>query len=222
MARTDTEIARIALASAGATRLPTDLATDKTPEAGTLRDLLPQFRDELLEAFDWPFARRRAVLAALSGVTRTDWLYAYAIPADLLTPDLIARPGDRNPSREDLIPYRIEAGDPPAGSETGEPESQILLTDQVDAELLYTGRCTNPARFSALFVSALAWRLAYHLALHLTKKADLAGTARDEFYAALGRAQVHARGQGVPDDPPPPDFLEGYVPLDSDPLARFR
>lgn len=227
MARTNTQIARIAQASAGATRLITNLETDTTPEAGTIRDLLPQFRDELLESFDWHFARRRTALALLADVTRTDWLYAYEVPADMLSADRIAKPGDRNPSHEDLIPFRIEAGDgDPAAPEddpaAAEPASSILLCDQVDAELLYTATVTNPARFSALFASALAWRLAYHLALHVTKKADLAGTAREEFYAAIGRAQVHSRNQGTADDPPPPDFLEGFVPLDTDPLSRFR
>jgi hypothetical protein len=228
MAKTDTEIVRLALAAAGASKLPTDLATDKSPEVGVMRDLLPQFRDELLEAFDWHFARRRAVLAPLANVTRSDWAFVYAVPADMLTAISVVLPGVRQPRAEDLIVYRLEAGDPPdAPAEddpfAGEPDSLILLCDQQDAELIYTGRVTNPTRFSASFTGALSSWLAYHAATYMTKKADLAKLARDAFFDALGRAQVHVRKQATPNADQPPDFLEGYSPVSdpSDRLARL-
>jgi hypothetical protein len=218
MAKSELEIVNLGLAAAGATKLLSgELATAQGAEAVFARTFYPQRRDELLEipGSRWPFAIRRVVLAALEGVTRTDWAYVYALPADCRTARQVVLPGMRNPRGEDVIPFALEAGDPdPDAAEddpfAGEPTSTIVLCDLAAAELLYTANVTNPARFSALFTSALGERLAIDFATHLTKKDDLARSAERRYLAALGQAQVHAAQQGQKDPPPVPDFLEGY------------
>jgi hypothetical protein len=213
VASTNTELAELARIRAGSTKRITDLESDKSPEADAIRVLLPQFRDELLEGFDWHFARGRAALQVLADVTRTDWGYVYAVPSDMLTARGLVYAGCRQPRPEDLIPYRLEAGDadpnPPEG-ETGEPNETILLTDAESAELIYTRRVTNPARFSALFTAALTWRLALDLATNVTLKADLATTAERQFVYWLGQAQVHAAKQEERDPVQGPEFLDGF------------
>jgi hypothetical protein len=88
------------------------------------------------------------------------------------------------------------------------------LTDLAQAELLYVSRCTKVPRMSPLFQSALASLLAYDLASHVTKKADLAKNAWAAFLNNLQRAKVHAANQQVIDQPHTPDFLEGYETVD--------
>lgn len=210
--RTNAGIATLALFRAGGTRRIADLETDKGPEAAFFAELLPQQRDELLESFRWPFATRRQVLAELAEVSRTDWAHVYAAPADLLTAHQIVLPGERDPRPEDQIPFRLEAGDPadPA-AEDAEAGALVILTDQPAAELLYTGRVTNPARFSALFAGALTWRMALDAALYFTKKDDLAAVAQRQLDVALRAARVHGANQRKAGPVPIPDFLEGYA-----------
>lgn len=230
MAKTELEIINLALVAAGETKqLAGALETAPGPIGGVARTFYPQRRDELLElpGTRWPFATRRKVLTALDAVTRTDWRFAYALPADCRTARQVVLPGMRNPRPEDAIPFALEAGDPPAGAPAeddpyaGEPDGMVLLCDLEDAELLYTAGITNPVRFSALFVSALAERVAVDFALHLTKKADLAQAAERRYLAALGLAQVHAAQQGQKDPPAVPDFLEGFDVSDRN-RDRFR
>lgn len=207
MADSEITIVNLALAAAGATKfLSGDLADAPGPEAAMARLYYPQRRDELLECFPWYFARRRAQLAELANVTRTDWPHVYAAPADMKTARAIVRPGIRFPRSEDEVAFAIEAGD--ADSE-GEPGAPILLCDLPQAELLYTGRVTAPPRFSALFTSALVDRLAVDLATYLTRKADLAAEAQRRFIPELAQAKAHSANQGKRDQPSAPDFIEG-------------
>jgi hypothetical protein len=226
--KTEIEIVNLALAAAGATKLLAgDLATAAGAEAGFGRTFYPQRRDELLEDFRWFFSTRRAALALLEGVTRTDWGYVYALPADCRTAQQVVLPGMRNPRPEDSIPFQLEAGDAPAVPVEDDPLSQeptatVLLCDLEAAELIYTANVTNPGRFSALFTAALGERLAIDFATHLTKKADLAAAAERRFLSAIGRAQVHSARQSQKDQPGPPDFLEGFQELGGiDPRFRF-
>jgi hypothetical protein len=228
VAKTELEIINLALVAAGETKqLAGALETASGPVAAVGRTFYPQRRDELLEdvGVRWPFASRRAVLAELTDVARTDWRYVYALPSDCRTAHRIVRAGQR--WTDERIPFALEAGDPPADAPeddplAGEPSGQVLLCDEPAAELLYTANVTNPARFSALFCAALAERLAVDFATHITKKADLAQLAERRYLAALGRAQVHAASQGQRDPPPPPDFLDGYGDVNGERLDRLR
>jgi len=216
MADSNTTIANIALGRAGATKRLNALETDGSPEALFLRDLLPQYRDELLEGFDWPFARRRALLNPLATVTRTDWSFVYAPPADMHADRFVVLPGLRNPGPSDAVAYRLEAGDPPEGGAeddpyAGEPASQIILCDLANAELLYTGKCTNPARFSAHFTAALSWQLALDVALYLTKKQDLADLASRRLDLALAKARAYSANRGMRDATSTPDFMLDFT-----------
>src|SRR5205823_5041731 len=93
-------------------------------------------RDALLEMLDWPFARRHAVLAALT-LTRTGWAYVYSLPGDCLAPRRLAT-GIRPEPVDARIPFDIE-GDASIGT------NRILLTDQAAAELIYTANTPNAA-----------------------------------------------------------------------------
>ena len=125
------------------------------------------------------------------------------------------QPGQRNPRPEDEVPFALEAGDvdpnAPADSPFGaEPAGMVILCDLPAAELIFTGRCSNPVRWSSLFAGALAWRLAIDSALYLTKKAEMAGKASEQFQRALDQARLHQAIQGKADAPATPDFLEGF------------
>lgn len=112
----------------------------------------PQARDTLLEMHAWTFATRRVQGAELVA-SAWAWRYAYALPQNCLKV-LSVLPYN---SLSDCISedYDVEAG------ADGE---RILLTDLQGATIRYIHRVEDPSKYSPLFVDALAWLLASHLA----------------------------------------------------------
>lgn len=118
----------------------------------------PIARNALLELHPWGFATRRNPLAQLTANAST-WDFAYAMPAGMLAP-LSVLPVDATDDANDTQAYVIESDDGGA---------RILYTDQANAVLRYTALVTDTTRFSPLFIDALAWLLASHLAGPLLK-----------------------------------------------------
>ncbi len=169
MAGSEVEICNEALSRIGQSLLLTD--TGQTPEE--IADALqspqaqqsafwyPKCRDKVLRRFKWPFATHREKLAIVAGETRSDWTYVYGVPADCLAIRFVSPPGMRNPRPSQIPPTKIEARKDPS---TGAVVGKLILTDQKDAELVYTMRVENPAAFDPDFESALAYCLAAELA----------------------------------------------------------
>lgn len=220
MATSEIEIVNLALAAAGASRpLTGELGAQTSPEGMIARLYYPQRRDELLSSFPWYFAKRRAALAPLADVTRSDWTNVYAVPSGMLSARTVVRSGIRYPRPEDEIEFMVEAGDPDSD---GEPGAQVILCDEPSAELIFIGAITAPVRFSPLFTSALADRLAVDLATFLTKKADLAKAAQERFLGEIAQAKAHSANQGKRGPASMPDFLEGSYTGDEATMERAR
>lgn len=150
-------------------------------------------RDELLEVFPWRFAARRAVLAELSQ-ERTGWDFVYALPTDCLAPRRIWNGLHEESSRPELeIAFDVEA------TGTAGVSGRCLLTNQSEAELLYTAECPTVALWSPTFVQAVAWALAVKLALVVPVKPQLAAQVEGKAARALTiarAAQMNARRVG--------------------------
>jgi hypothetical protein len=171
-------------------KLIDDLALDKGVVAETCRALYPVSRDAVLETLQWPFATRRAALTLLANVTRSGWVGAFSLPADCLVPRYIWHPV---PAADQLRPTSMSFLQTFASTvrfviEDDATLGRILLTDEPTPELLYTAQVTQPPRFSALFVDALAWHLAADLALSLSKRPSIAVAMQRKYEAALARA----------------------------------
>lgn len=223
MAKSEAEICNLALLRAGQTNTIASLG-DASPEAKACAIAYPAARDELLTAKRWPFATRSVVLALLSGVTRPGWTYAYAVPKDMLAPQYLfsgARPGapvsaylsatdvrfgpfaaSQLPAINGAAPevsYEIQAND--AGS------GQVLVTDQEDAQLVYTVALATVTSFPTAFVKALSWRLAAELALSLAKKPALAEAFDRKAEFELAKAYAELRNQQQGDPQPDSSFI---------------
>ncbi len=118
----------------------------------------PIARNSLLELHPWGFATRREPLAMLTSGS-TAWTFAYATPAGMLAPFSVLA-NDATDDTTGAQPYIIESDDGGA---------RILYTDQADAVLRYAALVTDTTRFSPLFIDALSWLLASHLAGPLLK-----------------------------------------------------
>lgn len=157
MPATDVEICNLALMRAGdSTRI--DGFAQNTKQSNACGLIYPTLRDEMLEAFPWSFSTRHTALALSAEVARSGWSLVYDLPSDCLFVRYLWA-GIRNPRPEQRVPFRLEARDDGKG--------RVLLTDQEDAELVWTKRISYVAAFSAHFADTLAWLLAAELVIPL-------------------------------------------------------
>jgi hypothetical protein len=182
---TDTEIANLALSKLGpGGGYVVDLSTDDTVAGEALRRVYAAIRDEVLEAHGWGFATKRAALAA--DPTAPAWGYDLRYPAPSDSLKVLAV---RNPLVDETQAYSEEDG--------------YILTD-ITAPLYvrYLTRVTNPGKFSATFIAALAARLADEICETITKSA----ARRDKLQKEYGGKLIMARkfdNLGRASQPPP-------------------
>lgn len=126
----------------------------------------PVARDSMLELHDWKFATRRAPLAWLDRPS-WNWQYAYAAPAQAIKFISVLPFSAGNDSETQQ--YETEA------DENG---NVIILTNQEQATMRFIARVIDTTRFPPLFVDALAWLLASHLAGPIIKGKEGTAEAR--------------------------------------------
>lgn len=171
------EICNIALLRVGVSRTINSF-DEKSKEAGICRAFYYHVRDALLSDFPWRFAQKNKSLALLES-SQIGWSYAYRYPADCLRIIKIIS-WLRNPTPAQSIQYQIGSDD----------KGRIILTDQEVAEISYVSQITNPANLDPLFVDAMAWKLAYEIALPLSAEVNLANNAYQQFQISLSVAQA--------------------------------
>ena len=162
-----TGIANMALSHVGANSTLENLDSDKTEEAKQCRIWYDFSRQQVLEVFDWNFARRRIGLALHGDViseTATDpwagvWGFRYQYPADGIIIRKIQNP---NAPPGDASPFDVEL------SVDGETKS--ILTNVEDAVVVYTFDLKANELFSATFVQAFSHLLASQIAWSLVQK----------------------------------------------------
>ena len=145
-----------ALAKLGGEQLPLNISPIEDNTLGAIcQNAFPHVLDMALEAHEWGFAARRAVLARLSEQEPVNSLYPfrYALPADCVRPVRVVIP-----QGEAVCPAWM--GRSPAYV----IEDSCLLCALEQAELLYVARVTDPRRWPAYFADVLVWNMAATLA----------------------------------------------------------
>ena len=158
----------------------------------------PVARDALLESHPWQFAVRRTVLAPLTLPT-WNWRYVYAAPNNAL--QLLGVLPTTAASDDETEPFETESDDSGA---------VLIRTDQAGATLRYTARVTDPSKFSPLFVDALGWLLASHLAGPLIKGTDgakMASQCYANFRTVFSQAVVSNANQRHMEPDHTPDWM---------------
>lgn len=146
------------------------------PNTGLLASLCAQFfvpaRDEVLQRHPWSFATRRITPVAINTTTST-WLYAYAVPPDLLNVTGVFDPAAASDTQIGAL-LSASLGTTPVGPvdpasqpyrlETDSLGNRVLRTNQPNAVVRYTAKNVDIDVYDPLVRQAVAYRLAHHLA----------------------------------------------------------
>ena len=178
-----TEIGNLALARLGNATIVANLETESTLEAQLLNAHFNTARDAVLTDFDWPFAGKYFTLDLVGGTSDErvvpEWQYSYGYPDDCLKIRRLVVDGVR--ATDTPPPFALSADDT-------DEQTRLIYTDLEDAVAFYTRRITDPERFSAQFVQALAWHLASIVAAPLTRMEKRQEYCEARYIAALKNA----------------------------------
>ncbi|PHR17882.1 MAG: hypothetical protein COA41_11330 [Sphingopyxis sp.] len=189
------QICNMALTRIGQSQLITSL--DEQSLAAELCTLhYADARDFVLRDFDWPFAEARVFLSDI-GSPPVNWSFRYRYPTDCLKARRIAIPGNENPTADQRTPYKVVHA---AGG-------RAIITNQQEAELVYTVRVEDTTYFDPMFVSALAWRLGSELAIGLQVRPENFNAAQQQYMFVLGQAQAVALAEAEQLPLPESEFI---------------
>ena len=176
----------MALSKLGAKRITT--TSDDTVSARAAVAVYTEILDEVLMEHAWSFAQKRVALAELGTdpVWEDDGMtVAYGIPTDMLKLNYVNTP-----------------------SATIRVESVGILSDTSGLEILYTYRATDTTKYSTMFVTALATRLAAEMAFGLTNsKTAMEYLMKEYEEIRLPRAIAADSQQGSPLSPSQNEWL---------------
>ena len=151
----------------------TDYLTDDTPESRWFIRNYATARDAELEEHPWKFALKRASIPADATAPTFDWAYRYAVPGDFKA---LARFTYDGTFEGTPVPHEIEG-------------AWILTNLSSTIKIVYVYAITDPTLFSALFVEALAAKLATKMAHWMTGKASMVQVAGAAYQTAIARAK---------------------------------
>ena len=158
--RSEIDICNLALANLGEQARVTSIdPSDGSREADLCAQFFDLARDQMLEKHAWDFALRSVTLTKRSSSPRVDYKCAYDYPDDVLSVLSVVRSD---------VDYNYKTmgntGQQPYSVELDANGDRVLLTDEDNALLLYVAKVTDSTKWSSLFVRALSWQLACHLA----------------------------------------------------------
>jgi hypothetical protein len=150
----------------------------------------PYARDAVLRAYDWNFAAKRAELAKNATAPAFEYANAYDLPADC------------------LIVRSVYDGE----AEKWVVEGRQILTDMGDPIFVkYTRLETDTARFDALFVDALAARIASDIAVQLSESVSRSQGLWQVYQSKILEARRRDAQEGQPENLPQGGWLDARM-----------
>ena len=192
---TDVQICNLALSLVGISSI---LALDSSSKAS--RECVRLYnikRDSVLEDHKWSFATKNVTLS-LSTESVIGWEYAYVYPTDCIKAREIYNGATQTNVIESggipRIPFEVRG--------TSNLDGRLICTNEESAQLIYTGKVTNTALFSAKFIDALSAKIASLLAIPLRADKELAKELAAAYVALIATAEAtdSNEGQEKPDE----------------------
>lgn len=125
---------------------------EESRQAELCRLFYPMTRRSALEAHDWGFATRLAVLAPSPFPATLGWVYGLTAPADAIKIIALGYAEGRQFQRAEYQKIGDEDGNP------------LILTNLETPQCAYLVDVEDVGKWSPLFVEAVSWLLASHLA----------------------------------------------------------
>ena len=175
MATSEVQICNLALSKISEQSIL--VLTENSPAARACNLVYEPMRDAVIRSHPWNFATARVGLAQLASTPAFGFLYEYQLPADFLR----------------VIQMEHE-------DTTFKIEGEKLLTDDVEANISYIKKVTDPTQFDALFVEALATRIGAELANVLSENTATANMLKVEYGIKLAEARQADAGEGTPEE----------------------
>jgi hypothetical protein len=154
--------------------------TENSNEANALNRHWQPSIEAILQAARWNFSRKQINLTVLQDATQgqpvpAPWMYEYAMPSDCVQaryvmPTIYAV----NSSQTVGTPAAPLTTAPPVrflvstDQDSNGNQIVVLLTNQIQAQLVYTSRVVNPTLFDGSFVEALRQYLGARVCIPLT------------------------------------------------------
>ena len=187
------EIVNRALFKLGA--LPLASMGDNNKQARIMSGLWDTVRRAELRRHLWSFALKRTTLPALAAAPAWGYALAFQLPADFVrivqVNDLLISPSETDYRSFDDSPYAIEGG-------------TLLANFPAPLKIRYVADVSDPGTFDALFVEALAAKLAYEACEGLTQANEKKNLASQDYQAAIKSAAmvsaIEKPPQGLADD----------------------
>ena len=187
------EIVNRALFKLGA--LPLASMGDNNKQARIMGGLWDTVRRAELRRHLWSFALKRSTLPALAAAPAWGYPQAFQLPADFVrlaqVNDLLISPSETDYRTFDDSPYAIEG-------------STLLTVFPAPLKIRYVFDVIDPGAFDALFVEALAAKLAYEACEGITQANEKKNLASEDYKAAIRSAAMVAAiekpPQGIADD----------------------
>jgi hypothetical protein len=158
-------------------------------------------RDATLRDFKWNFATRRKSLALSTDVV-AGFGYCYAYPSDCVAARFIYNPD----STTETIKYEVALGDDGV---------RVILTNKVNAVLIYTARVTNLSSCDPLFIEAFSWKLASEIALPITQDKSLMQVAETKYQNIINKARTADANEGESESVEVATWLEARLGFQS-------
>ena len=153
--------------------------------------------EDVLRAFDWPFARVVRVLVAITDYSSINWTYGYTHPSNAL----IVRSVYAEDTVDKIIGERFDTTyDPDLGV-------NVIVTDTINAYGAYTYLLTDPTLYDASFVIAFSHNLAAKLAMPLNGDKPMAETQLSIFNGIISEAERKADKQAYKPRTPVSSFV---------------
>lgn len=150
-----TEVCNMALAQLAARRI-NSLETDESEEAKACRLWYAHTIETLLQRHQWSFATARKTLSRDSSDPVTEWATSWTLPSDCVRLIRIVGWDTNNPIRDFAI------------------ESRQLLVNGADAvNIVYVSNAKPVPYWPALFVDAVAYKLASNICAAINKSIEL-------------------------------------------------
>lgn len=196
---TKTSIGNMALTNISAKNTISNLETDTSQEAKTLRIYYDAALEFVLADVDWGFATARFQLSELSEEAPIDWDYVYSVPVGCLKVRQIFDVTRRGGTEK--IPFEVNLN--------ADKTVQAIFTDQYQAWLRGTFKVIDPNLFPPMFVMMFSEYLGYLVSPTLTKKKAVTDGAYQRYQALRLSAMVTDAEEEHQDDMPESEFIRG-------------